>query len=137
MRTVTIIPILNAAVVNSEATVEAAYSVTPCEVMNAIEALKDGSIHVRVLGATMTGSPDFTITGIEGSIDGTLYYTWITFGTAVTVNAATELGLRPIADTNPLDHRTTKLRCVMGGSAPDGSNYLTLTVQVVAYIPSC
>lgn len=132
-RSINIVSILDGAVCDSEADVEAVYTINPSKVAQLIESLRDGSVHCRVLGATTVGSPSFTLTAIEASIDGTNYYTWVTFGTAVTCSGDGELGLRPIAATNPIDHRTTKLRLVMGGSAPDGSNYLTLTVDVVGY----
>jgi len=135
-RTTKVINILNAIVCDSEADIETAKALTPDEAMCLAEAMQYGSAHLRTLCASETGSAPFTLTGLEFSIDGTNYATLRTFDTAVDCTAA---GEKPLATVNgyalSADYRTTNLRLVMGGSAPDGSNKITVTAQLVLQIP--
>lgn len=131
-----VIKILDAIVVKSEALIETAKAIDAVEARDLAAAIANttASCHLRLTAATKVSSPSFTITGIEFSIDGTNFATLCTFASAVTIDAAGEKVLSPV-NASVADFRTTKLRLVMGSSAPDGSNYITLTAEVVIFIP--
>jgi hypothetical protein len=136
VKTLETITILNAIVCDSEADIETAKTITPEEARDLVEGLARGLVHLRVLCATEVGTCPFTLTGLEFSIDGTLYATLRTFDTAVDCTAVGEKALTPINGyAQVADYRSTKLRLVMGGSAPDGSNKITVTAQLVISIP--
>jgi hypothetical protein len=136
LRNTKVITILNAIVCDSEADIETAKAITPDEAMYLAEALIYGSAHLRVLCASEAGTCPFTLTALEFSIDGTNYATLRTFDTAVDCTANGEKTLSGINGYGICaDARTTSLRLVMGGSAPDGSNKITVTAQLVLQIP--
>jgi hypothetical protein len=136
MRIQEVLDILSAVVCDSEADIEAAVTITETQATRLCDALQFGTAHLRVLCATEGGTCPFTLTGMEFSIDGTLFATLRTFDTAVDCTAEGEKPLTPINGyAQVADYRTTKLRLVMGGSAPDGSNKITVTAQLVLTIP--
>lgn len=131
-----VIALINGVACKAEATVEAAYTLSATQADRLVEALQYGTAHIRVLCASETGTCPFTLTALEFSIDGTNYATLRTFDTAIDCTANGEKALTPINGYAQVsDHRITKLRFVMGGSAPDNSNYITVTAQLVLQVP--
>lgn len=137
MRSTEVITILDAIVCDSQAEIETAKTITPEEAAKLAEALMYGSAHLRVLLATLVGTPPSTLDTLKASIDGTNFCILRTFDTAVVMTAAAEMPLTPINGYAQVsDYRFTKLKLGMGGSAPDGSNKITATVQLVLQMPS-
>jgi hypothetical protein len=96
-----------------------------------------GTAHIDILQSATAATPAFTLTALEFSIDGTNYATLKTFDTAVT--CSTTDGQKALVSLNGYDQccddRITKVRFVMGGSAPDGTNKCKLTCKIVCYAP--
>jgi hypothetical protein len=136
MRTVTIIKILDAIVCDSQADIETAKNITAGEAQALAEALMYGSAHLRVSLSTLVGTPPSTLANLKATIDGTNYCILRTFDTAVVMTAAAEMPLTPINGYAQVsDPRFTKVKLGMGGSAPDGSNKITATVELVIQVP--
>lgn len=132
----TVIDILTAIVCDSEADIETPKALTYAQARELVEALQYGSAHLRTLLATKVGSPVFTFTALQFTIDGTNYATLKTFDDAVACSAEGEKALAALNGYAALsDARIAKVRLVMGGSAPDGSNKITATVQLVLQVP--
>ena len=123
------ITILDAVLCDSEADVEGALDLTERQAdrISQVMASPGGRAVILFSTSTVTGTPAFTITGIEYTIDGTNFRTWRSFA-PVDINAAGELVGPEI--TAPFPATATKIRYVMGGSAPDGSNKLVLTSKM-------
>jgi hypothetical protein len=121
-----LINILSAAVVQSEAQVEAAKTLTQQETTVLEKASAQSKIVLELVSASKVLAPAFTVSGLEVSYDGTNY-----------VLAQGSLGLDPCTAVGVFHAQITfpligvkKMRLVMAGSAPDGANYLTLTARL-------
>ena len=132
MKVRTVIPLLDEKVCDSDGDVVAAYTLAHGQHKQLAEAMVRGQVHLRVVCATKVGTPAFTLTGIEASIDGTNYVTLIELEP---ISCADEGEQQLQAICAPFDVRTKKLRFTRGGDAPDGSNKMTVTAELVVQIP--
>lgn len=123
-----LLTLINAVLAQSEAAVEAVLDLTnrANDTTNLEKASCAGKIILDVLSSAKVGAPAYTISGLEVSYDGTNYV--LAQGT-LGIDPCTTPGQFHVQITFPLIG-VRKLRLVMAGSAPDGSNYVTLTAQL-------
>lgn len=129
-------PLDGSTLITSEALLETATTLSEEEAEILAKAIVSGQAHLEVFQSATAGSLSATITAIEFSIDGTNYATLVTFGSATTLSADGQKALQKInLSTVCGDHRITKVRLVMGGSAPDSNNKAKLKCDLVMYVP--
>ena len=123
------ITLIDGVVLNSEADVEAEYSLSAYEADRIAQVLADadGRAFLLIENSASNGTPAFTLAGIEYSIDGSNFETWQSFGPVDMDGNGAPDGPEL---TQPFPRTATKLKLTMGGSAPDGSNYLTSTIKL-------
>lgn len=130
-------PLNGDTLLTTEALVETATTLTAEQSAALTKAIIWGEAHIAIAQSATANTPAFTLTALEASIDGTNYFTLKTFDTAVTCGAAD--GAKALVSLNGYDQccddRITKVRFVMGGSAPDSTNKCKLTCYIVCYAP--
>jgi hypothetical protein len=130
-------PLDGSALLVSEANVETATTLTQAEADALTKAILWGKAHVEIRQSATASTPAFTITALEFSIDGSNYATLRTFDSAVSCGGSNgQKALVPLHGyAMACDSRITKIRFVMGGSAPDGTNKCKLACVIVCMAP--